>query len=129
MGEDSRDTLITAVIRGDAPLASLQAAGVQVSRDSEGMTVSAIGGDAVVAEITDLVAGFLRYDGCSEQLSEWASVMLAGSAFLDLAALEDHGAGSTLIEALWDAADTGAIAPSARAVLRSFRALPHTKCD
>jgi hypothetical protein len=47
-------------------------------------------------------------------LQRWASVMLAGSAVIDLSALENTVIGNTLLEGLWQAAESGTVDPEIR---------------
>lgn len=74
----------------------------------------------VIPEIGDLALGFRSYHGRSHDLRAWASVLLAGSGFLDLGALESREAGDALIEGLWDASEEGAVSDRTKKVIQRF---------
>lgn len=49
-----------------------------------------------------------------------ASVLLAGSGFIDLGALESREAGDALIEGLWDASEERAVSDRTKKVIQRF---------
>lgn len=50
-------------------------------------------------------------------LRDWAHVLLAGSAFIDFAGIESTDTGAALLDALWDAADTGILNETSRKIV------------
>ena len=67
----------------------------------------------------DVAEGFVRLAADPQALRKWASVLLAGSAFLDLR-LEDDPYGQILLEGLWDANDDGRVRQGALLAAREL---------
>lgn len=67
----------------------------------------------------DIAEGFVRLSSDPQALKKWATVLLAGSAFLDLK-LEDDAYGQILLEGLWDASDDGRVRQGALLAAREL---------
>jgi hypothetical protein len=67
---------------------------------------------AVLVGAEQLARGINRYASRPDDLQGWAVTMLSADCF-DLAPLERHVAGNLLLDALWDAAETGSVGPTA----------------
>lgn len=65
-----------------------------------------------VAEMKDIAEGLLKFCDSPRVVAEWASIVLAGSTFIDFAdEVEMHPYGDEIIDALWDAAFEGKVTP------------------
>ena len=121
---DSRQSadseLVHQVVRGERPWSDLTGVGVEIHSDGHGYEVKYSGDMFVIPEIADLARGFRSYEGRTEDLRAWASILLAGSAFLDLGALESREAGDALIEGLWDASEEGDVTDRTKKVIHRF---------
>lgn len=123
MSEDSQSAeseLVHQVVRGERPWSDLTRIGVEIRSDGHSYEVRYSGDMFVVPEIADLARGFRSYEGRTQDLRAWASILLAGSAFLDLGALESREAGDVLIEGLWDASEEGDVTDRTRKVIQRF---------
>lgn len=67
----------------------------------------------------DVAEGLVRLSGDPRALQRWASVLLAGSTFLDLQ-LEDDPYGQALLDGLWDANENGHVRQGAQLAAREL---------
>jgi hypothetical protein len=112
-------------VRGEANLSALQGEHLRVQVTPSGVSVEYRGQEDVVPELTDIATGFrklLQRD--RHERGSWAQVLLAGAAFLDLAALESGVHGQILLDALWDVADGQEVGEEARRVISQLSGEP-----
>ena len=110
--------ILHGVVKGERPLRELGPLGFDIQEYDGRVSVMYDGDLVIVPEVGDIAAGFRAHLARALDLREWASFILAGSGAVSLEALEGHAAGEHLIEALWDAAETGAVSESAVRVIR-----------
>ncbi len=101
--------IVLAIIRGQLPISSLEKAGVAMTfraADPEGKSRQIIITQdrpfGVQPTVGDIAAGFLSRVSNSDELSDWATFLLAAD-WIDFEPLEHHPDGDTLREALWNA--------------------------
>ncbi len=102
--QSSSAEIILEIVRGVRPPEDLRLAGIEVrqSKTEPGQTVYEIANPhevVAVASAVDVALGLLRYVDDRAALQQWASMLEAGSSFLDLN-LEDHPLGESLLDAL-----------------------------
>jgi hypothetical protein len=86
--------------------------------EREGQWLIAYAGDVCsTPDLSDLATGLAAYRTRAQDLQAWAHVMLGASAFLDFSGFESTPMGELLVEALWDAAESGAVSDASEAVL------------
>jgi hypothetical protein len=96
--------IVRSFIRGDRPWQDLRLIGLSVSFMDDGCDCEGKGDVLVTPTIADIARGFLHHASAREvDLRRWASIILAASAVIDLAALEEHPDGETVLDALWEA--------------------------
>jgi hypothetical protein len=117
---DGASSLIRQVVRGDCSWEALKQIGVRLEFTDAGLELRYSGAAAAYPDANDIAAGFWRYQFDQDALRTWASVVLAGSGFIDLASLEGTFVGDTLLDALWDAAQSGELSPTARLAVRQL---------
>ena len=94
--------LILEVVRGERSWCALASLGIAVVMRDGTYEVTNPRRWRAVAGAADVAYGLVRHQGQPEALRRWASVLLSGATFLELA-LDDHLAGDLLLSALWDA--------------------------
>lgn len=94
--------LVRPVVRGEAHWDALKALGIEFRQVGRRFEVSNPAGVVADASVDEIAAGMVRYAGDGEALCAWATLVLVGSSFLDLADLDHHPAGQVLLNALWD---------------------------
>jgi hypothetical protein len=97
---DEAGQTLRQVIRGERNWADLAAAGIKVQLGAEPWTVENPGHVSTRADAHDIAKGFLAHMHDPRSLKEWAFVVEAVDAELDV---ESHPAGEMLMNALWDA--------------------------
>ena len=112
--EESPSELALAVATGDADWRRLKDLGFSLRKVRGGWRGTHSPPTPVVVPVTAtlLAAGLVRYSARPRELQPWAVSMLGADCF-DFAPLEDHIAGTLLLDALWDIAQTGVISPTA----------------
>lgn len=119
---DPATDLIRQVVRGDRGLDALTQIGVEFEFSGAGVELRYSGPAVAHPDASDIAAGFLKHEFDQDALKTWAMVVLAGSAFIDLASLEGTSVGHALLDGLWDAAQSGELSQVARlAVHRLMR--------
>jgi hypothetical protein len=105
----SDDNIVLTIIRGQQPIAALATAGVTMSfraADPEGKSRQIIITQdrpfGVQATVADIAAGLIRHISNPDELSDWATFLLAAD-WIDFEPLERHPDGDILLEALWNA--------------------------
>ena len=108
MSTTASEELIRGIVRGEKPLELLETLGVHVSQEAGAYRVEGAGTVVARPSLEDVAAGIVNCarSGVS-QCRRWSAVILAASAVIDLACLEESKHGASLLEALWDAAETG----------------------
>jgi len=108
MSTTASEQLIRDIVRGEKPVDLLETLGVHVSQEAGAYRVEGAGAAVAKPSLADVAAGVVNCarSGVSE-CRRWAAVILAASAVIDLACLEEGKPGAHLLEALWDAAETG----------------------
>ena len=94
--------LILAVVRGERVWHDLANLGIVVVMRDGACEVTNPRRVRAVAGAADVACGLVRHQSQPEALRRWASVLLSGASFLELA-LDHHPAGDLLLKALWDA--------------------------
>jgi len=110
MSANPPEQLIRQVVRGEKPIESLGTLGVQISHVAGVCRIDGSGTTVAKPSLEDVAVGIIncaRSD--ASQCREWAAVILAASAVIDLACLEASEEGASLLEVLWDAAQSGVI--------------------
>src|SRR6185295_19077949 len=107
--DNSVDSLIPAVVRGERPIRDLTKLGIRVRLYDEVCEIDNPQLISVKVAPADLAHGFLRLQHDPTELRRWATIILSGSSFLDLELLEEHPDGETLLDGLWDASFNGRI--------------------
>jgi hypothetical protein len=120
MTEESSRELVREIVRGERHWSHLPLVGVSVRTQGGAVEVQNHVNFVVVPEVMDLAHGFKAYRNRSEDCRIWASILLAGSGFLDLGALEGRPVGDLLLEGLWDAAESGTISPQLTALVNNL---------
>jgi len=96
--------LILAFVRGEQSWRALEKAGVYIEIKDDGYEIDNPWQLNATASPRDLALGFLAHHRTPERLQRWAGIILAGSAFLELAKeFETTCDGDILLNALWDA--------------------------
>jgi hypothetical protein len=108
----SAANVIRQVVRGGQPRINLRSVGISVTHYDEVWEISNPKNVVLQATPQDIAAGFVKFRGDNFNLQEWAGLIMAASSFLDLRLLDVHPAGEALLNALWDAAFTGACSES-----------------
>jgi hypothetical protein len=101
---DKSTQVISEFVRGERSWKSLESVGIFIEPEERKCQVD--NPWSLVARITpaDVALGLLRLSGDTTVLQTWAWIILAGSAFLDLAEeFETDAFGALLLDALWDA--------------------------
>ncbi len=103
---------VRGVLRGSLHWSALRSVGIDVRFDRHGARMH----DrrlAPVLEVSpaDLAAGLLATSADARGLREWASVILAVDCY-DFGPLQEHIAGTLLLDAVWDAM-SGPVSPTA----------------
>lgn len=108
------------IIRGDRPLSEVSRLGVTMTANPLFFELNARRrADALLPTTDDVASGFLSHMSDSDELREWAAVIL-GADFIDLIALESDPEGESMIEGMWEVSSGGAVAPS---VMRAIAAV------
>jgi len=94
--------MIRECIRGVRPWNDLEAIGIGIESDGDRLVVENPRGHLAVATPEDVAEGFTRLAEDTDRLSEWASILLGASSFIDLR-LENQVYGEALLEGLWEA--------------------------
>ena len=95
------ETIVRQVVRGERDVGALRSAGILVLPAGDGYEIVNDDGLSVVVGPHDVAAGVVALASDPDRLVEWASILLAGSIFLDLA-MESEPAGEELLGALWN---------------------------
>lgn len=104
-------------MRGERPWTDLWLIGVLIREEEGEWVVEYAGGIFSTPDIVDFACGFRGYAERPAELKDWAHVLLAGSAFIDFAGIESTDTGAALLDALWDAADTGILNETTRKIV------------
>jgi len=97
--EDDRE-MIRQVVRGERPWTDLRAIGMNIQLEGNRCAIENPRQISTTADVHDLAKGFLAYLHDARALREWAFLIEAIDVDLDV---ENHPAGETLLNALWDA--------------------------
>jgi hypothetical protein len=115
--------LIRAIVRGERDWADLSELGIAILPIEGGFEI--LNNDQVrgTASTSDVATGMVRLSTEPSRLHDWASILLAGSSFVDLD-LESDADGDALLQTLWDLSfgkpfTTQALALASRIVARS----------
>jgi hypothetical protein len=111
---ETKRELVRQVVRGACGWGALEKLGVRLDFSGSAITVSYSGDLVAVPDATDVAIGLCRYLYEPDMLQSWASIILGGSSIIDLAALESTETGNTLLEGLWQAAESGTVDPEIR---------------
>lgn len=96
--------LILAFVRGEESWGVLEKAGIFIEIKNDGYEIANPWQLIAKIHLRDMAQGLLAYHLASERMQQWASIILAGSSFLDLEEFELSPEGDVLLNALWDAA-------------------------
>jgi hypothetical protein len=108
-------------VRGLRTWQDLELTGVTVAFTEDGCVCKGKGLAVVMASAEDVAEGMQRMRTASETaFRRWASALLAASAVVDLADLETHAYGETLLNALWDASAGEPLTPETVAIVQSL---------
>lgn len=93
--------LIRAIVRGERDWTDLSGLGIAILPIEGGFEI--LNNDQVrgTVDASDVAAGMVQLSTNPSRLRDWASVLLAGSSFVDLD-LESHADGDALLQTLWD---------------------------
>ncbi len=109
--------LVREVVRGERHWSDLRTIGVDIE-EGEGQWLIAYAGDVCsTPDLSDVAAGLAAYRTRAQDLKAWAHIILGASAFLDFSGIESTPTGELLVEALWDAADSGEVSDASEAVV------------
>lgn len=93
--------LIRQVIRGEKSWKELEALEIRVHRQGNQCQVDNPRRIIASVDIRDLAQGLMHYRGIPGVGREWA-FLLEAETFLDWDAVQEHPAGETLLNAVWD---------------------------
>lgn len=113
--------LIREVVRGERHWSDLRLIGVEIDQREGDWSITYAGDVCSTPDLSDVAMGFDRFRTSTEELQSWAHVLLGGSAFLDFSGMESTPSGEVLVEALWDAAESGVVSAAAAVVISRFR--------
>jgi hypothetical protein len=99
--------LILQVVRGERPCDDLSQLGIKIERIDDAWHFTSPPLEPVKLDISDVANGLLKYKGQSDALKKWARLLLCGSGFIDFSKCEEHTDWEILLNALWDAMDSG----------------------
>lgn len=104
MSTASEQEVILGFVLGRRNWRDLEQVGVTVSFMDDGCDCDGKGTIVVAPSPQDIAVGLLRkVKEPASALQRWACVLLAASAVIDLARLEEAPSGNQLLEALWNA--------------------------
>jgi hypothetical protein len=106
-------------VRGLRNWDSLTSVGISVKVGESACEIDNPSKQVVSVEPKDVAEGFVRLSGDPVALRNWANVLLAASAFLDLR-LETDAYGQILLEGIWDASNDGSVRQSALLAAREL---------
>jgi hypothetical protein len=113
MNENLKE-LVLAVVRGQLPIAALEAEGInflQVTSGSSGderkSLLDSPSGITVSPAAEDIASGLLAHRDRPVELREWASFLLCAAELIDLELLGKCPQGDALLSGLWDASFDG----------------------
>jgi hypothetical protein len=95
--------LIRAFVRGERSWRALEQAGIYIEVRDDRYEIDNPWRLIVETHLRDVAEGLLAFRRTDDQLQRWASIILAGSSFLDLGGFEKIPEGNVLLNALWDA--------------------------
>lgn len=113
---------ILEIVRGERPLHELAAAGIEIRQNGNSQELYNPNGIVVMPDVVDVAKGLLAFRFEPETLRTWASLVLSGSAFIDLTALDSTSLGEILLNALWDASFSGSVSLEAFEAARELTA-------
>ena len=115
------DELVRGIVRGEMSVELLESLGLHFSHDAGAYRIDGAGTTVVRPGLEDVAMGIINCARADvSRCREWAAVILAASAVIDLACLETSQEGASLLDALWDAADCGVIMEDTVAVAREI---------
>src|SRR5207248_5806034 len=98
---DDQET-IRQMVRGEIPWTQLRAIGISIDLEGNRCKIENPRGTVAKADIHDLAKGLLSYLHNPAGLRQWAYLLEASSAFLDLD-VESHPSGDQMLQVLWKA--------------------------
>lgn len=101
---DAADAVLR-FVRGKASWRSLERVGIYVELKDEGCEIDNPWEIVVNAAAGDIAEGLLAHRDDPQELVRWARIVMGGSGFINLNALEQSAQGDVLLNALWDAMD------------------------
>lgn len=104
---------IREVIRGERAATDLADMGITLEFIDGTWHIMAPHLEPVKLQISDIAHGLVKYRSVPKDLQKWAGLLLCGSGFIDLSDCEIQTGWDLLLNALWDAMDTGAFSDSA----------------
>jgi len=100
--------IIYEVVRGERPCTDLFQLGVKIEKVDDTWHFEFPQLEPVKLQISDVAYGLVKHRSNPDGLKKWARLILAGS-FIDLSNCEEQTGWEVLLNALWDAMDTGQI--------------------
>lgn len=98
------------IITGETPLSSIADFDVEISQEQNAMVLhSKLSNSLVFPTVADVIKGFMVYENEPDKLKLWAFFNLAESGAIDLSKIEEHPFGEKVIDALWEASESGLV--------------------
>lgn len=117
LNSSSHADLVRKVVRGERPWTDIRLIGATVREHAGVWEIGYKGKICSTPDLNDIVAGLRAYMDRPTDMREWAHVLLGGSGFVDFAGLDSTEAGEVLVEALWEAAESGAVNQRTKALM------------
>lgn len=109
------------IITGEFPLDSIADFDVEISQKQDVMTLhSKLSDSLVVPTVTDMIRGFIAYENEPNKLKLWAFFNLSETGAIDFSKIEEHPFGERVIDALWEASDSGFVSEDFLNEARNF---------
>jgi hypothetical protein len=118
---ESEELIARDFVRGLRTWRDLEHVGLSVSFMDDGCDCDGDGLVVIAATAKEVAEGIARMrSGTEVEFRRWASALLAASAVVDLASLETHEHGETLLNALWDASSGEVLDPKVVSVVHTL---------
>ena len=99
--------IILQVVRGQRPCEDLSQLGIHIERVDGAWHFKSPPLEALQLEIVDVANGLLKLKEHPDALQKWTRFLLCGLGFIDFSKCERHSEWQVLLDALWDAMDSG----------------------